>query len=191
MLHIGDITKGIDIGKKGSTGRKSYIWHSCIDCGKEQWVSLWRGEPVSWRCRSCATKLQPHPFGTKGYGWKGGRMVSNGYVRVWVSLNDFFYPMSAMRNHFRGYVLEHRLVMAKHLNRCLLSWEVVHHKNGIKNDNRLENLELLPTPKYHLVDARFKAGYKKLQNKIKQLEAKIEELEIEKVLSQRNCSRAL
>lgn len=47
-----------------------------------------------------------------------------------------------------GYIMEHHLVMEKHIGRPIQKDEVVHHINSIRNDNRLENLQLM-TQKEH------------------------------------------
>lgn len=79
--------------------------------------------------------------------WKGGIIVDkNGYILVWSP----GHPMA--RGTHKKYVLEHRLVMAECLGRLLLPNEVVHHRNGDKQDNRIENLELYGSNAQHLRD---------------------------------------
>jgi HNH endonuclease len=66
------------------------------------------------------------------------RTTSRGYVEV-------YSPEHANASEARGTVLEHRLVMAEALGRPLTANENVHHLNGVRDDNRLENLELWST----------------------------------------------
>src|SRR5688572_26402029 len=68
--------------------------------------------------------------------WKGGRIRhSNGYVKLLMKDHPFCDS--------KGYVMEHRLVMEEFLGRYLTKDEDIHHINGIKTDNRIENLELM------------------------------------------------
>lgn len=74
--------------------------------------------------------------GDKHGAWKGGVFKnSQGYVMEWVHPADPFGSQD-------GHVLQHRLVMMRHLGRALEPHETVHHINGNRADNRIENLQL-------------------------------------------------
>lgn len=156
MPQINDVKRANEIGYKG-TG--SFKWLACPQCQKERWVQIVRGLPRYELCWHCAnvneeaikrrsaiikarySKQDPRERrGANCHNWTGGRFKnSDGYILIKLQPDDFFYPM--INNN--GYVLEHRLVMAKSFGRNLHTWEVVHHKNHVKDDNRIENLQLL------------------------------------------------
>lgn len=131
----------------------------CIQCSAQ----------LNWRnktgfCNKCGV-----PKGSNHHQWNGGKTITDGRMFILVQSDDFFAPM---RDH-HGYVMEHRLVMARLLNRCLLPWEVVHHKDGDKTNNNLTNLELITDKRFHMVDMAVKSYIRRLEDKIKQLEAQL------------------
>jgi hypothetical protein len=86
-------------------------------------------------------KLNSNPKAHNNCNWKGGRTIKDGYVAV------------RCENHpkatkFGYYVLEHILVMENILGRYLNNDEVVHHINGIRYDNRPENLVVMKRNKH-------------------------------------------
>lgn len=149
VLNIGEIVKGKDIGYQ-SCGNNRYIWLACPKCGKPRWVMLSRAKQTNnqiW-CRQCSPQKRSRVewSGTNNPQWRGGRhkLAGKGYIEVWLPPDDPYRSMIKKRgNHTTNYVLEHRLVMAQFLGRPLESWEVVHHLNGKKDDNRIENLLLV------------------------------------------------
>ena len=74
--------------------------------------------------------------GERNPAWKGGRRKVNreGYILVYCPSHPYA--------GWGGMVLEHRLVMERHIGRTLMPAEVVHHINGNRSDNRIENLML-------------------------------------------------
>ncbi|MBA7590046.1 hypothetical protein ES708_32146 [subsurface metagenome] len=131
MPKLGDMAEAREIGYKN---KFRYISAVCIDCGKERWVQSVKGKPRSLKCNDCHGKGKTFPR------WKGGKAkTTGGYVLIYVDPKS---PYHLMKNN-GNYVLEHRLVMAQYLGRCLKSWEIVHHINHIRDDNCIENLKLL------------------------------------------------
>ena len=114
------------------------------------------GAAVWRRLRDAGTKMRPSGYpsfpGASNGNWRGGRYKrAAGYIRVVVNPNKT--------------MLEHRHVMELHLGRKLERHEHVHHINGIRDDNRTENLRII-SPKLHKKGTLVRL----LQDRIRELE---------------------
>jgi hypothetical protein len=104
----------------------------CPECGNPK-------QETSILCSRCNAESL-HGFGDMNKAWKGGRVSHHG---GYVMIRNRNHPRAQNNN---GYVFEHILVMEDSIGRYLDYNETVHHVNGIKDDNRPENLELWTSP---------------------------------------------
>lgn len=136
-------------GKKRPCRIKANV-ATCRGCGAEfvqSPIKRQDGLAVTHCSRTCGLKAsyakQAHPMGWRGEKsrrWKGGEYhTRNGYVMV-MKLD---HP--ELVGTTRRYVRRCRLVMEEKLGRLLKAREQVHHMNGIRDDDRPENLELWVT----------------------------------------------
>jgi hypothetical protein len=96
--------------------RKSKMRNRCADCGDSI-------DYKATRCIPCSKSREHHPR------WKGGRRIEpeSGYVLLRLDGKT---------------ISEHRHLMEQYIGRPLIKGETVHHKNGVRDDNRMSNLEL-------------------------------------------------
>lgn len=97
------------------------------------------GAPMQRESTTC-TSCVPAQVGSSSPNWRGGRTYHKaGYVMVWV-------PDHPRADPKHPYVFEHILRIEASIGRHLVDGENVHHRNGVRDDNRLENLELWVRP---------------------------------------------
>lgn len=138
LHHVPSKRKGIFEG----------VYKNCEICNRQFYV--FPGDTRNRRFCSidCRNKgdMGANIRGEKNWNWKGGKVILKGYVYL-------LCPGHPFAHKYQPHVAEHRLVMEEKMGRYLDKNEEVHHINGIKTDNKIENLEIV-IKKMHFGEVR-------------------------------------
>ena len=131
-------------GKNNPYWKDNKISFTCPECKK---IFIDRSFRLRTNTQCCSTKCARILMGKS-------RRAENHPCYVERQKTKHGYIKVHIKNHpladDRGLIFEHRLIIEKHLGRYLKEEEVIHHINGIKDDNRIENLRLFKNNYQHM-----------------------------------------
>lgn len=109
---------------------------------------LMKGKHLTEEHKQKLSKIFKYRVGKDNPAWKGGRIRSANYIYLWMPDHPYCDK--------KGYVREHRYVMEQSLGRYLEADESIHHKDGNKYNNAIENLELVSWRDHALIHQNWK-----------------------------------
>ena len=116
---------------------KNFILGVC-NCGCQSEINIRRGDGYILKY-----KYNHHNRGSNNANWKNGKNSHRGYILIYAPDHPFA--------GYGGYVMEHRLIMEKHLGRYLMKHEIIHHIDRNPKNNNISNLQLVTRAKHNII----------------------------------------